>query len=132
MFLNSLSKKQKNLFMDLAIKAAEANGVVELAEKNMLKAYGMEMEITPFYSSDCEIEMVLQEMKDVSTESELKIVLFEILGILISDEDFDNSEKEFLNKVRTSFDISQEKCDEMLRLLYDYSSVYQKIVAAVL
>lgn len=90
------------------------------------------MEITPFYSSDCEIEMVLQEMKDVSTESELKIVLFEILGILISDEDFDNSEKEFLNKVRTSFDISQEKCDEMLRLLYDYSSVYQKIVAAVL
>ena len=132
MFLNSLSKKQKNLFMDLAIKAAEANGVVELAEKNMLKAYGMEMEITPFYSSDCEIEMVLQEMKDVSTESELKIVLFEILGILISDEDFDNSEKEFLNKVRTSFDISQEKCDEMLRLLHDYSSVYQKIVAAVL
>lgn len=132
MFLNSLSKKQKNLFMDLAIKAAEANGVVELAEKNMLKAYGIEMEITPFYSSDCEIEMVLQEMKDVSTESELKIVLFEILGILISDEDFDNSEKEFLNKVRTSFDISQEKCDEMLRLLYDYSSVYQKIVAAVL
>ena len=132
MFLNSLSKKQKNLFMDLAIKAAEANGGVELAEKNMLKAYGMEMEITPFYSSDCEIEMVLQEMKDVSTESELKIVLFEILGILISDEDFDDSEKEFLNKVRTSFDISQEKCDEMLRLLYDYSSVYQKIVAAVL
>lgn len=132
MFLNSLSKKQKNLFMDLAIKAAEANGGVELAEKNMLKAYGMEMEIAPFYSSDCETEMVLQEMKDVSTESELKIVLFEILGILISDEDFDDSEKEFLNKVRTSFDISQEKCDEMLRLLYDYSSVYQKIVAAVL
>ena len=118
--------------MDLAIKAAEANGGVELAEKNMLKAYGMEMEIAPFYSSDCETEMVLQEMKDVSTESELKIVLFEILGILISDEDFDDSEKEFLNKVRTSFDISQEKCDEMLRLLYDYSSVYQKIVAAVL
>ena len=132
MFLNSLSKKQKNLFMDLAIKAAEANGVVELAEKNMLKAYGMEMEIVPFYSSDCETEMVLQAMKDISTESELKIVLFEILGILISDEDFDGSEKEFLNKVRTFFDISQEKCDEMLRLLYDYSSVYQKIVAAVL
>ena len=60
------------------------------------------------------------------------VVLFEILGILISDEDFDGSEKEFLNKVRTFFDISQEKCDEMLRLLYDYSSVYQKIVAAVL
>lgn len=132
MFLNSLSKKQKNLFMDLAIKAAEANGVVELAEKNMLKAYGMEMEISPFYSSDCETEMVLQEIKDVSTESELKIVLFEILGILISDEDFDDSEKEFLNRIRTSFDISQEKCDEMLKLLYDYSSVYQKIVAAVL
>ena len=85
MFLNSLSKKQKNLFMNLAIKAAEANGVVELAEKNMLKAYSMEMEIAPFYTSDCDIETVLQETKAVSTESELRVVLFELMGILISD-----------------------------------------------
>ena len=131
MFLNSLNKKQKNAFLKLAIKAAEANGVVELVEKNMLKAYGIEMEITPFYSTNCDTEAVLQELKDTSTKSELKIVLFELLGILISDETFDKSEIEFINKVRTSFGVSQDKCDEMLKLLYDYSSVYKKIVTAI-
>lgn len=45
MFLNLLNSRQKTLFLNLAIKAAEANDVVELAEKNMLKAYGIEMEI---------------------------------------------------------------------------------------
>lgn len=132
MFLNSLSKKQKNLFMNLAIKAAEANGVVELAEKNMLKAYSMEMEIAPFYTSDCDIETVLQETKAVSTESELRVVLFELMSILISDKEFDETEKAFLNKVSKTFDISQAQCDEMLQLLYDYFSLYQKIVATVL
>lgn len=132
MFLNSLNHKQKNLFMKLAIKAAEANGVVELSEKNMLKAYSMEMEIAPFYASDCELGSVLADMKDSSTASELKIVLFELLGILVSDVDFDDLEKEYLSKVRTAFGVSQEECDEMLKLLYDYSSVYKKIVAVLL
>ena len=132
MFLNSLSKKQKTLFMELAIKAAEANGVVELAEKNMLKAYSMEMEIPPFYTSDSDVENVLQETKAISTESELRVVLFELMGILISDEEFDESEKAFLNKVSEVFNISQAQCDEMLQLLYDYSSLYQKIVSTVL
>jgi len=132
MFLNSLSKKQKNLFIELAIKAAEANGVVELTEKNMLKAYSMEMEIAPAYSSDSNIDTLLQEMKDISNECELRIVLFELLGILISDEEYDQTEKVFFEKVRTAFGISKDKCDEMLALLYEYSSVYQKIVSAVL
>ncbi len=132
MFLNSLSKNHKRQFMELAVKAAEINGTVELAERNMLKAYGMEMEITPIYTSDSNIEDVLQKMKTDATESELKIVLFELMGILVSDKEFDEAEKEFLEKVRNSFCISQEKCDELLKLLYEYSLIYQKIVAAVL
>ncbi len=132
MFLKSLSKKQKNLFMELAIKAAEANGVVELEEKNMLKSYSMEMEITPFYTSNRNLEDVLQETKAISTESELRVVLFELMGILISDKEFDKTEKAFLNKVSSAFSISQTQCDEMLQLLYDYSSLYQRIVATVL
>lgn len=71
-------------------------------------------------------------MKAVSAGFELKRVLFELLGILISDGEFDDSEKEFLSQVRTSFGISQDECDEMLKLLYEYLSLYQKIVATVL
>ena len=47
MFLYLINEKQKNLFLKLALKAAEANGVVELQEKNMLKAFSKEMGIKP-------------------------------------------------------------------------------------
>lgn len=132
MFLNSLSKTHKKLFMELAIKAAEANGVVELAEKNLLKAYSMEMSIEPFYSTNSDVEKILQDMKDTATESEKRIFLFEIMGILTSDEEFDEAEKNFLDKVRNSFEVSESKCNEMMSLLYEYSSLYKKIVSAVL
>jgi hypothetical protein len=33
MFLNSLNEQQKNLFIELAIKAAEANGRVDVEKK---------------------------------------------------------------------------------------------------
>ena len=132
MFLNSLSKTHKKLFMELAIKAAEANGVVELAEKNMLKAFSIEMSIEPFYSTNSDIETILQKMEATATENEKRIVLFELMGILISDEEFDEEERRFLEKVRSVFEVSESKCDEMMKLLYEYSSLYKRIVAAVL
>ena len=132
MFLNILRHKQKILFMHLAIKAAEVNGIVEITEKNMLKSYGAEMGITPFYSSECEVEVILQEIKELSTQRELRIILFEILGVLISDKDYDIAEKEFTERVRNAFGISKERCDNMWDILNEYSSICQKITDIVL
>ena len=54
MFLNSLNNSQKSLFIELAIKAAESNGIVPIEEKNMLKG------ISPLISP--ELLKVLCEM----------------------------------------------------------------------
>ena len=51
MFLNSLKDSQKKLFLDLAIKAADASGGISSQEKNMLKAFALEMRIPARY--DC-------------------------------------------------------------------------------
>lgn len=132
MFLQSLKNEQKILFLQLAIKAAEANGIVDLAEKNMLKAYAMEMEITPFYTASCDLDEILHNLKKSSTERDLRIILFEILGVLFSDGEFDSVEHHFAQKVYSTLDISQKKYNEMLELLNDYAKIYTKIVDTVL
>ncbi len=69
----------------MAIKAAESNGVVPIEQKNMLKAFAMEMSISPVYKTDRDTEEIINELIENSNEKELKIVLFEILGIIVSD-----------------------------------------------
>ncbi len=43
MFLGKLNEEEKKLFLNLAVKVAEANGIVAEAEKNMINQYCLEM-----------------------------------------------------------------------------------------
>ncbi len=132
MFLNSLNNMQKQLFQKLAIKAAEANGVVELEEKNMLKCFAVEMNIEPFYFTDISMDNLMQEILKNSNEQVLRIFLFETLAIIISDSEFDEEEKKFVDTLSSKFGISKEKTDEMLELLYEYSQIFNKINSLIL
>ncbi len=75
MFLNLLNKSQKRLFLELAVRATEANGVVEIEEKNMLKEFALEMQETPVYSTEKSTEDLLKLIKKDSSEKSLKMRL---------------------------------------------------------
>ena len=75
MFLNLLNKSQKRLFLELAVRATEANGVVEIEEKNMLKEFALEMQETPVYSTEKSTEYLLKLIKKDSSEKSLKMRL---------------------------------------------------------
>ncbi len=132
MFLNSLNNSQKKLFIELAIKAAESNGVVLLEEKNMLKAFAIEMGISPIYHTERETEDIIDEIVRISSEKELKVILFEILGIIVSDNVFDEKEKMFVKHVVEKCNLDTVLIDEMVELLNRYASIYQEIVGVVL
>lgn len=132
MFLNSLNSKQKKLFIDLAIKAAESNGIVPIEQKNMLKSFAIEMNIEPQYSSNMNIEDIISELKAISSEKELKIILFEILGIIISDSVFDEDEKKFVNHWVEMCGLDKKYVEQMVGLLQRYSDIYNDIVKLVL
>lgn len=127
MFLNNLNDIQKRLFQKLAIKAAEANGVVEIEEKNMLKCFAIEMNIKPIYDTDISLDNLLTEIIENSDEQILRIFLFETLAIIISDSEFDDDEIKFIDMLRLKFGIEKEKVDEMLEVLYEYTKVFNKI-----
>ena len=132
MFLNSLNNSQKSLFIQLAIKAAESNGVVPLEQKNMLKAFAIERGITPVYHTERETEDIINEIIKISSEKELKVILFETLGIIVSDNVFDEKEKAFVKHVVEKCNMDTALIDKMVGLLNKYASVYQEIVDVVL
>lgn len=127
MFLSNLNNKQKDLFQKLAIKAAEANGIVSIEEKNMLKCFSIEMDIEPFYSTDESTDEILDELANASNEQDLRVITFEILAIMISDSEFDDDEKAFVNSMIDKFCISKEKSREMQIVLKDYLDVCNRI-----
>lgn len=132
MFLSNLNNNQKNLFIQLAIKAAESNGVVPIEQKNMLKAFAMEMSISPVYKTDRDTEEIINELIENSNEKQLKIVLFEILGIIVSDSVFDEKEKCFIENMVKKCGLDITLVDRMVKLLGDYTNVYKSIVDVVL
>ncbi len=133
MFLMSLNKALKPLYLELAVKAAEANGIVAQEEKNMLKAYGQEMDIEPIYSTNKTIDEVLSTITSLSSSAnDLRIIIFEILGLLQSDSVFDEKEQEFVERIASAFGISSTLCAEMKDLLRDYSLLYNRICKLVL
>ena len=132
MFLNYLNDEQKDLFIELAIKAAESNGIVALEQKNMLKCFAIEMNMKPVYQTNRDVETIIDDVIKKTSEKELKVILFEILGIIISDNVFDEKERYFTKHIVERCNIDLKIVDKMVSLLEDYSRIYKEIIETVL
>lgn len=132
MFLHLLTDNQKSYFLELAIKAAEVNGNLAIEEKNLIKAFSLEMGIPPIYSTESSLESILQNIKEECDMKTRKIIVFEILGILLVDSSYDEKEKEFLTKIIDILSISEEQVDQMKELLEEYADIYNKISQMIL
>ena len=123
MFLNRLNDRDKEMFLDLAIYASRANGVVEDAEKNMLAQYCKEMDLVP------KDETKLSTMEEITawfSEAEdpiKRIVVIELLGLYYADGDFDNTEKKFALVFAKSIGIDQETYEQLNRDIDEYLTI---------
>ncbi|MBQ7264787.1 MAG: hypothetical protein IJS61_01665 [Firmicutes bacterium] len=127
MFLRALAKPQKGLFIELAIKAAEANDIVEQEEKEMIKEFADEMEIAPVYSSDKDLSQILKELVKISKKPQLNEMMFEILAMLTADGEFDDKERAFADEVSKAFKINKKKLEKMESKLNEYTMLYDEI-----
>lgn len=132
MFLHLLNNEQKELFLDLAIKAAEANGVVEIEEKNLLKAFSIEMQIPSRYSTEKTTDDILNRLSKITNEKEKKILSFELIGIIFTDGTYDDEEKAFMTRISEHLNIPMNVIEKMINVLGEYKNVYEKICDIVL
>ena len=73
----------------------------------------------------------MKNFTEISTEREKRIILFEILGLLMSDSIYDNEERKFTEIVATAFGIDDEEVETIIRKLEDYKTVLGEIVEII-
>lgn len=127
MFLRPLNKEQKKLFLNLATAAASADNIIKESEKALLAAYADEMGIDVNDAEDNTMEEVCVRLKEISSAKELNQIAFEIVGMMMSDNEYAEAEKVFVNKMAAIFQISNERIEEMFRCVHDYSVLIKRI-----
>lgn len=124
MFLNRLELIEKEAFVSLAVKAAEANGHVADEEYQMIEEYCKEMGIAFFDAKNVKnIEEVIN-IYSGSSEQNKKIAVLEIIGLMFADGGYDDVEKAFVNKFAEGIGVSQDsvqKCEDALGKYIDMS-----------
>ena len=124
MFLNRLELIEKEAFVSLAVKAAEANGHVADEEYQMIEEYCKEMGIAFFDAKNVKsIEEVIS-IYSGSSEQNKKVAVLEIIGLMFADGGYDDEEKAFVNKFAEGIGVSQDsvqKCEDALGKYIDMS-----------
>ena len=130
MYLNKLNDEEKKAFLGLAHFVAGANGVVEDAEKNMIAQYCVEMEITDIPLENSSIESVLSVF-DNSTKVIKNIVMLELVGLCMSDGEFDSDESGIIERISSGLGISKEMVKDLENDLKDYFEVVTKMTKRI-
>ena len=130
MFLHILKENEKEAFIDLARLAAGCNGSVSDEEDIMIEQYCDEMGIDIPMSHARTLDQVISCFKDSAPQSK-KTVVFEIIGLLFSDGDFDESEMKFIEKLAISLGVSKDEVEEMLELTSRYLNILHDILCVI-
>lgn len=131
MFLRRLSNEQKGLFLELALKAAEVNHVIEESEKVLLIAYADEMGIEPIEYSSMELLKIITDMKRISSQKELKQMMVEIVAMTMSDLSYDEEERKFIDNLSAHWEISRDTVEKMRYCVNEYMNIINKMNALV-
>ena len=90
------------------------------------------MQETPVYSTEKATEELLKLIKRDSSEKNLKIIVFEILGIMYSDKVYDYQEKEFVDNMVKAFELPHDLQEKYDKLIVRYASLYKEIMTEVI
>ena len=133
MYLNRLSTEQKELFLDLCIHAAMANNNFAVEEKDMIDQYCLEMQLAqPRYTAVKDTNAVIDELKKISTPQEMKMILLEITGLILSDNIYDDDEQKFMNSFAESIGVDKSCLNDMVASLNELKKLYLRIDSLVM
>ncbi len=127
MFLTLLNKDLQTKFLNLAFMAAQANGEFDDIEKDLIASMAAEMNIESDVADSCDEEALLSDIVSCSSAAERKIMLFEIIAILHSDETLEDDETRFLYRVAAAFEVDDETVSQMITYVSDYKRLYVDI-----
>ncbi len=121
MYLNLLKDNEKELFLEMAYYLAAADGNYSDSEKLMMKEYCKEMQVEILHGTiKRTVEEILDEINNKSDEKAKRIFIFELVGLTLVDGCYDESEKEFINKIANKFSVNGQLTGKIEKTLREY------------
>ena len=123
MFLNALSTEEKSMFLDMAIRASQVNGLVEESERSMLEQYCKEMDIAPHEKSELHTIDDIKSFFSDSSDISKRVVVLELLGLGFIDGNYDESENAVVKEFALGIGLSEETYNRLKRDIDQYITI---------
>ncbi len=133
MYLALLNKEQKECFLGLAYNISNIDGNYSESEQKLLESYCDEMNLD--YSDSVakkDLESLLATITNLFDERSIKVVVFELIGLAMVDNNFDESEYNMINKIIEKFMIGSDFIEKCKSLINAYIEVQYNINSLIL
>lgn len=131
MFLNRLTLEEKENFVSLAVRGAEANDIVTNEEYAMIEEYCKEMSISFFDAKNIKSMDEIIELYLKSSEENKRIVVMELIGLMNADGDFDNKEREFVYKFAEKIGVAKDMVERLIDMISRYLALTKEIINVI-
>ncbi len=132
MYLGLLNEKEKEGFLGLAYNLAVADGDYSAEEKKVIYGYCQEMQF--LFDENTMVrdtEELLNEFSKGSGDRVKRIVVFELIGLAMSDGSFGEDERKMISLAEKKFGIDEqftEVCEEELSKYIDFQTRLNQII----
>ena len=134
MYLMNLSEKVKKSFLELAYLVAVADNNFSDEEKIVMEAYKNELQIDyDFQNMDnINLDSVIQSICLNANEAEKKIIVFEIIGLAMTDNLYDDNERKTVKQINEAFQMDAAYPSKCESLIEKYVELQTQIDALVI
>ena len=134
MYLMKLSENAKKSFLELAYLVAAVDNDFSDEEKIVMEAYKKELQID--YDLDAmdgniNLETVIRILCQDANEAEKKIIVFEIIGLAMTDNLYDDEEKKTVKMLNEAFQLDETYPSSCESLINQYIELQTQIDALV-
>lgn len=129
MFLNALNQEDKKKFLELLYKIANCDGEYAEEEAEIIRNYQLELGISEIPETATQAELIAYFGEAMETVR--KIVLFEIYGLITSDDTIAADERHALHEIADRFRFDQAQVLELETLAEKLRQVYDEIYDAI-
>jgi len=133
MFLKALNNQEKVSFLELALRIAKSDDDFSVEERGMIEEYKYEMKLDyDLESIDLEKDINnLIEDFSVSEPATIKKVFIELIGLIMADEKFAESEKGIIKNFMNRFNLSENYLKNVQDWVQELNELYQEGVQLI-
>ncbi len=130
--INNLSKEECKLFLQLAYLAIISNGQVDLNEEKIFVGYSKKLgvDFEPEEYKKVVLDDVIENIKVYEPKNQ-RIIFAETIGVLYSDQIYDESEKSFVKQVGDKLGLNEKDVLKIEEAVYNYIAAYDVLMDAI-